>query len=79
VHEEGLCKVTFVVLYGINYVMLDVIEFGMDSVWLEGNVIGEMEMYTEARCMKRVCVRLHLWCWVWGVCDWMWVCWPVRR
>jgi hypothetical protein len=39
-----------------------VIEFGMDSVWLEGNVIGEMEMYTEAQCMKRVCVRLHLWC-----------------
>jgi hypothetical protein len=36
--------------------------FGASCVWLEGNVIGEV--YTEARCMKRVCVRLHLWCYM---------------
>jgi hypothetical protein len=38
----------------------EVAQFKMNCVWLEGNVIGET--YTEARCMKRVCISLHLWC-----------------
>jgi hypothetical protein len=40
----------------------EVTEFGKNCVWLEGNVIGET--YTEAQCMKRVCLSLHLWYYV---------------
>jgi hypothetical protein len=46
----------------------EVAKFGINCMWLEGNVVGKT--YIEARCMKKVCVTFHLcvvWCWLCGI------------